>query len=102
MKLRGYVKQWDWDETAYRLELQQNSDKQVWPPHGLSLLDWDIMNQPDDTTDDKSYAECGEFCENPAHASGTMLSNGMPCWLSPGHKGKHTCPMCPDAFDIDN
>lgn len=45
--------------------------------------------------------ECGIQCDNPDHDPNTMVPNGLPCWRSPGHKGRHSCPMCPDAFDVE-
>lgn len=60
----------------------------------LPILDYD------DGYSELCRTECGVHCENPEHTPGTMLSDGMECFRKPGHKGRHVCLMCPDAFDF--
>ena len=47
------------------------------------------------------FFECGKPCSG-CQGNGTMAPNGLPCWRLPNHDGQHICPMCPDAFDIDD
>lgn len=65
-------------------------------------LDWSNVVADGEAASDHNvnFTECGKPCVNPEHATGTMLSGGMPCWLTFDHDGKCVCPMCPDAFEV--